>query len=72
MTIIEIQEIIMTLLTYQDSEINHLFKNRYELSYSKTFQHVRICDTKQQTISCYEEIEEASLALFHLLHKDNF
>jgi hypothetical protein len=71
MTIIEIKEMIITLLNYQDSEINHVIGNRFELSYSKSFQHIRICDMENQTVSCYEEVEESSLSLYNLLHMNH-
>ncbi|MFE7084325.1 hypothetical protein [Priestia megaterium] len=71
MTLTEIKEMVATLFMYEDSDIQHIIANRFELRYLQSLHQFQIFDYKNDYVDYYEEVEETSLALYNMLQSSS-
>ncbi len=70
MSILEIKEMLSTLVEYEDSTITHTIPGLMELVYSKTSQTFQITTFVDGKVSPYYDIEMASDALYIILNPE--
>jgi len=70
MTIIKIEEMLETLLRYEDSEITHTIcskNNTFSLSYSKELKNFQLKNVETGHIERFTDVETTSVALYRII-----